>query len=96
MNTKVLFKYLPHDATLGDPQRHLPSMAHMNYHPEKEPRMLATIRFYKEHDRAALRDRHSWRGRASSGARLLRSVAISQRALRWTGSPLAIGSGSVA
>ena len=59
LNTKVLFKYLPHDATLGDPDVHLPGLAHMNYHPEKEPRMAATLAFYQRHDRKALA---AWNG----------------------------------
>ena len=46
LNTKVLFKYLPKDSTLGDASLFRPAMAHMNYHPEKEPRMAATIAFY--------------------------------------------------
>ena len=46
LNTKVLFKYLPKDNVLGDPTQFVPAMAHMNYHPEKEPRMAATIEFY--------------------------------------------------
>ena len=54
-NTKVLFKYLPHDEDLRDPTVHLPAMAHMNYHPEKEPRMQSTIAFYREKDASALK-----------------------------------------
>ena len=34
-------------------------MAHMNYHPEKDPRMEATIAFYNKHDRSAL---SKWNG----------------------------------
>lgn len=59
LNTKVVFKYLPHDPALSDPVRHTPTMAHMNYHPEKEPRMQATIALYRDHDLKAL---SAWNG----------------------------------
>lgn len=59
LNTKVLFKYMQHDPVLGDPAAHTPACAHMNYHPEKEPRMAATIAFYKDRDRTALA---AWNG----------------------------------
>jgi len=73
MNTKLLFKYLPHarhlpaDVPLGEPHIHVPTMAHMNYHPEKEQRMAATLRFYREKDRSALREWNGGEGRNTGG-----------------------------
>ena len=59
MNTKVLFKHIPRDRQLSPPQAHTPAMAHMNYHPEKEPRMQATIAYYRDHITTALA---AWNG----------------------------------
>lgn len=67
LNTKVLFKHLRHEPELGDPIRHLPAMAHMNYHPEKEPRMAATVAFYGSRDLAALSPWNGGEGRNSGG-----------------------------
>lgn len=66
LNTKVLFKYLPMSSDFSDPARHLPTMAHMNYHPEKEPRMQATIAFYRDGNRAALQAWNGGEGRRTS------------------------------
>lgn len=63
MLPQVLFRYLPHDAELGDPSVHVPATAHMNYHPEKEPRMAATIAFYRDGRRDALREWNGGEGR---------------------------------
>lgn len=57
------FKYLRYDRTLGEPRVHVPAMAHMNYHPEKEPRMAATIAFYKRGDTRALSEWNGGEGR---------------------------------
>ena len=64
---QVLFKYLPRDSVLRDPARHLPSMAHMNYHPEKEPRMAATIAHFVKRTAGALAAWNGGEGRNTGG-----------------------------
>ena len=54
LNTKLLFKYMRHDAQLGDAARHLPVTCHVNYHPEKEARMRSISQFYLQGRREAL------------------------------------------
>ena len=48
LNTKVLFKYMRHDAELVDKTQHVPVSCHVNYHPEKEARMVTIRQFYHE------------------------------------------------
>ena len=59
LNTKVLFKYMRHDAELGNALRHLPVTVHINYHPEKEMRMVSVSQFYLENQPKAL---DKWNG----------------------------------
>ena len=40
-NTKLLFKYMRYDAQLIDLAQHRPVTVHINYHPEKEQRMVS-------------------------------------------------------
>ncbi|KAF6149700.1 hypothetical protein GIB67_017433 [Kingdonia uniflora] len=43
MNSKVLFKTVRHDGRL---RKHKPVVVHVNYHPDKLPRMKAVVEFY--------------------------------------------------
>lgn len=52
MNSKYLFKYLRHDAQKFAGV--LPSMVHVNYHPDKFERMQAVWAKYVEGDARAL------------------------------------------
>ena len=67
LNTKVLFKHLPHDAALATPQRFVPTMAHMNYHPEKGPRMASLVEFYMKGKPDALAAWNGGEGKNSGG-----------------------------
>ena len=51
MNSKVLFKEVRHQPRQSQVQ---PVMIHINYHPDKYPRMLAAIRYYVDGDENAL------------------------------------------
>lgn len=51
MNSKVLFKKVRHMAPSAQP---VPAMLHVNYHPDKVPRMAAAMRYYWEGDARAL------------------------------------------
>ena len=68
-NTKVLFKYMRKDAQLIDPARHVPVTVHINYHPEKEARMVSVNKFYHEGDTAALDKWNGGEGQRSGGCR---------------------------
>ena len=46
VNTKLLFKYMRHDAQLIDRSMHTPVTVHINYHPEKEARMVSVSQYY--------------------------------------------------
>ena len=59
LNTKTLFKYMRYDAALGAAASHTPVTAHVNYHPEKEARMVSIIQFYFHGDGNAL---NRWNG----------------------------------
>jgi hypothetical protein len=49
MNSKVLFTRVRHDpAGRSEP----PTMLHVNYHPDKHPRMLAAVAWYGGDDKA--------------------------------------------
>ena len=58
-NTKLVFKYMRYDAELIDPARHLPVTVHINYHPEKEARMVSVANYYHHGDKRAL---DKWNG----------------------------------
>ena len=83
LNTKVLFKYLPRDPQLGDPRLFRPTMAHMNYHPEKEPRMRAAIAYYRDGDAKALAEWNGGEGRNTHTCRHKVGVPVEEG-----GSPL--------
>ncbi len=51
MNSKTLFTIVRKDQQL---QRHQPVTIHVNYHPDKHPRMLAVVRRYVDGDMQAL------------------------------------------
>lgn len=51
MNSKVLFKRARHMPSASQP---VPAMLHINYHPDKVPRMAAAMRYYWEADERAL------------------------------------------
>lgn len=51
MNSKVLFKYVRNDATL---KKLKPVIVHINYHPDKLPRMKAVVEYYVDGKQDAL------------------------------------------
>lgn len=51
MNSKTLFTVVRKDASLAN---HLPVTVHVNYHPDKHPRMLAVVRRYVDGEVHAL------------------------------------------
>mmetsp|Transcript_25988 Transcript_25988/g.82371 ORF Transcript_25988/g.82371 Transcript_25988/m.82371 type:complete len:282 (+) Transcript_25988:1927-2772(+) len=54
LNTKFLFRYMRKDPQLIDRGSHVPVSCHVNYHPEKEARMLSIKAFYLSKDDRAL------------------------------------------
>ena len=69
MNTKTLFKHMRREAALIDPSRHRPVSVHVNYHPEKEARMVSIRQFYHEGQHGALDGWNGGEGRATGGCR---------------------------
>lgn len=69
VNTKLLFKYMRYDPQLGNPGIHQPVTVHMNYHPEKEARMVDVNRFYHQRDRSALSRWNGGEGLSSRSCR---------------------------
>ena len=67
LNTKTLFKYMRYDAALGAAASHTPVTAHVNYHPEKEARMVSIIRSYR--DGSALNRWNGGEGQRTGGCR---------------------------
>jgi len=55
LNTKTFFKYMRHDEQLVDRSLFVPVSAHVNYHPEKEARMVTLRKFYEKGDVQGLR-----------------------------------------
>lgn len=51
MNSKTLFTIVRKDEAL---RRHQPVTIHVNYHPDKHPRMLAVVKRYVDGDMQAL------------------------------------------
>jgi len=82
LNTKLLFKYMRYDKQLIDPKQHLPVSCHVNYHPEKEARMVAISRYYLHGEPAAL---DQWNGgegqRASKRDSCRGKVGVAQDSL---------------
>ena len=76
-NTKLLFKYMRHDAQLIDPSRHVPVSVHINYHPEKEARMVSVSAFYHHNDAHALDAWNGGEGRRTDSCRGKVGVASS-------------------
>ena len=69
LNTKTLFKYMRYDAALGAAASHTPVTAHVNYHPEKEARMVSIIQFYFHGDGNALNRWNGGEGQRTGGCR---------------------------
>jgi len=69
LNTKLLFKYMRYDPQLGDPAVHRPVSVHMNYHPEKELRMIDVNAMYHRGERTALDRWNGGEGRSSGTCR---------------------------
>ena len=69
LNTKTLFKYMRYDAALGAAASHTPVTAHVNYHPEKEARMVSIIQFYFHGDANALNRWNGGEGQRTGGCR---------------------------
>jgi hypothetical protein len=67
LNTKFLFKHMRSDAALADRSRHVPVSCHVNYHPEKEARMVSIKAFYHGGDDAALKPWNGGEGRNTGG-----------------------------
>jgi len=67
MNTKALFKHMRYDKALM--QHHRPVSVHVNYHPEKEARMVSIKQYYHEGVRTALDKWNGGEGHATQGCR---------------------------
>lgn len=52
VNSKFLFAILRHDP--AEMERSRPVMVHVNYHPDKLPRMLAVVDYWRNGNRGAL------------------------------------------
>jgi len=59
LNTKFLFRYMRKDPQLIDRSKHVPVSCHVNYHPEKEARMVSIKAFYLNKEDRAL---DKWNG----------------------------------
>ncbi len=67
MNTKTLFKHMRYDPELSAREAHMPVTVHVNYHPEKEARMVSVRKYYVEGDDSALRPWNGGEGKSTGG-----------------------------